>query len=398
MLYEVVIESVHYGASVLDGITLSQSIGNFGLSGTSTACLSFKLYSASEATIFEQGQGVSFFSNGTLIMQGQIVDVSRSEGVFSITAYDMCYQLDQEYDMSGKAQYETDQQTHQPNKARPNWWDTSQIVSEIAVACGLSGQRISFSPVRETKSSTDKPTSTAQGQKLCYNDINGKSCRQILDDLSSVECGYFFSSAGGILSFNRFDAPTSASVDMDALIPSTTTRVHDHEHTEICIQGKRLIAGCYAVDGVTGEERVSGSTDPYQRVDISSRYMTADNFSDASSDIMTGAGASGAWYMTGWHVDKVADSGLSAGTEYALGSTIKWQSNYLRVIDRTVYFGPEITYSLSASKPETTMYITKQERAIKQGIAIDKINGNATRISRSGGIEAVSNKTTEKGT
>ena len=375
MPYEVIIGNMTYGSSVLSDISMSTSIGDFGLKGVATRCLTFRLYDVLGGLTFSKGESVELVVNSMSFMLAHIDDVSRDGNVLSITAYDRCSRLDEEYDMTGKAQYQTDQTTGELDKARPCWWAVSQIVGEIRAQCGFTG--VTFSPQRVYKSSTDRPSSQAAGAFLCYNDLNGKTCRQILDEISATECGYFCSSNGGSLDFETFSPPRSGQSITD-------------DHTEICLQGDKQIMGTYATAGISGEERSAGSS-PDARVDISSRYMTADNFTAASSQVMSG----GSWTMCGWNVDKVADS--NGGLSYELGGTIAAEGQYLRICSIRKDFRSEVIVSMSAPKPDTaTRYMTKAERERKQGIYLGMISGDAVMISRSGGMEAVPNKTAEK--
>lgn len=380
------INNTQYGSGVLSDISISSSIGSFGLKGVATACLTFKLYDTSlgETLDMPQGTEIVFNVDGSTILFAYAETATKSGRTWSVTAYDACHALDQQYDMSGKTQYQVDPQTQEEDKALPRWYPiANDVVSSISNQCGFTGSY--FSPQRQYKSSTDRPSSQATGAFLCYNDLNGKTCRQILDDISAAECGFFICTVGSALNFARF-AP-----------PRTGTLLDESSCRNITILGGRQIQGVYATDGISGEERATAGISAYARADISGRYMNAYNFDSGQQTASAQVMDNGYWTMYGWSAE-VIDTYLSTiGLAYELGSTVTdGNGHILRVTDRRVSFGASIKYSLSAPKPETVKYMTKAERERSQGIYRGTISGDAVMISRSGGMEAVPNKTAEK--
>ena len=68
------------------------------------------------------------------------------------------------------------------------WYPTSQVLGDIANQCGFE---------------VSSP-SASRMDKLCYNDIKGKSCRQILEDISKLEVGWWITNGDNRLAFVPF--------------------------------------------------------------------------------------------------------------------------------------------------------------------------------------------------
>lgn len=173
------------------------------------------------AVPFIEGSKVTF--NGYLLPDFYIAQQSYSGGVASITAYDLCKNLDIPFDYSNYTQFDTDGKTLK-------WYPTAQIVGAVASQCGF----------------TEGGYSGRMAQ-LCYQDFAGKTCRVILSDLSHNDVGYWHD-GGGVLAFVPFSAPSSG-LDMPA----------ESDRTEIIRRGTKHITGVYATDEAYGNEYASGS-------------------------------------------------------------------------------------------------------------------------------------------
>lgn len=230
----------------LANIRLRKSIAGKGFSGVATAEFSCDIYTqfpppeGSEITFSEVNQ--TFY----------IASVSVGGNVCSITAYDLCKNLDIPFDYSGYTQFDED--------GKAKWYDTSLVLGNLAQQCGFSGGNI-----------------TGRIDKLCYNDLAGKSCRQILIDFSIVNCGLFFDN-NGTLAFHSF-SPYITGIE-----------IPESDRTEIRLLGCKHISGIYAYDEVYGTEFSTGS---YWRNTerFSGRRLTPDIAGEIASQLLADGGS-----------------------------------------------------------------------------------------------------------
>ena len=114
-----------YSADCLANIRLRKSIDGKGFSGVSTAEFSCDIYTgdyhAEGETVVFSGCGLSVF---------YAAECGYSGGVLSITAYDLCKNLDIPFDYSGYEQFNDDK--------TGKYYDTTMIVAAIANQCGFS--------------------------------------------------------------------------------------------------------------------------------------------------------------------------------------------------------------------------------------------------------------------
>lgn len=138
----------------------------------------------------------------------------------SVTAYDLCKNLDIPFDCGGYEQFD--------EKGKALWYPTTQIVSDIAHQCGFGSGGYS-----------------GRISQLCYNDIS-RSCRQILEDLSHNDVGRWQDS-GGILAFVPF-SPDGSGLDLP----------DENGRSEVVLRGEKIITGIYAADEIYGTEYSTG--------------------------------------------------------------------------------------------------------------------------------------------
>jgi hypothetical protein len=361
--YRITVSSVTYGASVLSDIHYSISADSFGRKGIVSGCFTFRLYSPL-GIVFQKGDMVELSTTvtGSAGIAGQIFyidDYSKSGNVYSLTCYDGAKYLDAEFDASDYPEKKEDPQTHKMVDA---WYETATVLGYAATQCGRIGG-IYYSPVREPL--------------LCRNDLYGKTCRQILEDISVVDCGCW-RMVSGTLSFTQFLGYPSASIDW--------TQYPDHEsyHTEIDIQGSQRISGAYASGAWDGSESAVGGVDT-ERVDISGRYVSADKFTAVASQVI-GSG----WYLYGWSCASWADSDVHL-VDLKLFNVIAWNGCLLPVLSISRDFGAIVRSSYSAPRPEAMTYMTKRERENRRTVNYDTVAGGSVRVTREGGLEAVPN-------
>lgn len=194
---------------------MRKSIIGKGFSGVSTAEFSCDIY-----TDFPPPEGAEItFSEVT--QPFYIASVNRDGGVCSITAYDLCKNLDIPFDYSGYKRYDED-----GSEMR---YPTSMVTAAIANQCGFTGGAV--------------PGRVAE---LVYDSVAGKSCRQILEDLSVVNGGFWYDN-NGALAFKAF-SPSAGGLDVPA----------ENARTEIKIRGYKNISGVYIYDELGGGELISG--------------------------------------------------------------------------------------------------------------------------------------------
>ena len=331
--------------TALSDIQVSRSIGDGGYKGVATTALSFRVYSSS-APDTDQGTAVTF--SGVGVGQTFYVDnVQRDGNVYSYNCYDACKNLDREFDASDYGQYEGEG-TKRPSQVIDgvNWWNVGIILGDIATRCGFS---------------SGAAPSGARVAKLCYNDINGKSCRQILDDLSTADTGYYYCSTGNVLSFYTMNR-------------SQSTTIGTAEHSEIKVTGTRHIGGVYAKDGIYGTETVTGT----DTIDISGRYMDATVTAAAAITV-------GNWYYTGFEIENLVVSSVSP-----LGTVLTdtGAAGVCVELEQVYRFGRAIIARIAAPRMEIDPYIEATRRRLKEQLMRDSING-AVQITAEDGLVAV---------
>lgn len=291
-----------YTADNIANIRLRKCIAGKGFSGVATAEFSCDIYTdypppeGSEIIFSEVNQ--TFY----------IASVSESGGVCSITAYDLCKNLDIPFDYSGYTQFDED--------GKALWYPTSQITGAIANVCGFTGGNIS-----------------GRVTKLCYNDIAQKSCRQILDDLSIANCGFWFDN-NGALAFHSFS-------------PSVTgTVIPESDRTEISVLGTKHITGIYAVDEIYNTEFSTGGD--WKNIErFSGRYLNSEVASAIASQIL---GNGGEYDYSGWECSSAAVTYL-----YNLGDCVLYDSKNLPVLSVDFQFtAAEKIASLSAPAADSS--------------------------------------------
>ena len=218
------------------------------------------------AVPFIEGSKVTF--NGYLLPDFYITQQSYSGGVASITAYDLCKNLDIPFDYSGYDQFEytyDDDGNKVFDESKAKRYPTSQIVGAIAN----------------------------------------------LSDLSHNDVGYWHD-GGGVLAFVPFSAPSSG-LDMPA----------ESDRTEVIRRGTKHITGVYATDEAYGNEYASGS-DWRHTERISGRYLTEAAVQQMVSQIV---GSGGEYAYHGWECSQMITDYL-----YNIGDFIAYGGDKLPVL------------------------------------------------------------------
>lgn len=293
------------------------------------------------AVPFIEGSKVTF--NGYLLPDFYIAQQSYSGGVASITAYDLCKNLDIPFDYSGYDQFEytyDDDGNKVFDESKAKRYPTSQIVGAIADQCGF----------------TEGGYSGRMAQ-LCYQDFAGKTCRVILSDLSHNDVGYWHD-GGGVLAFVPFSAPSSG-LDMPA----------ESDRTEIIRRGTKHITNIYATDEAYGNDYASGS-DWRHTERISGRYLTEAAVQQMVSQIV---GSGGEYAYHGWECSQVITDYL-----YNIGDFIAYGGDKLPVLSVDFDFtGLGIVADVSAPEADCSFseYHDLYSRAIEKRVKLGQKHG-----------------------
>lgn len=280
------------------------------MSGIATSTLTFRMYS--ELDVISTGDSV-VFSGCTVPME--IVTAAKDGNIYSITAADKCKNLDIPFDYSGYSE---------------GSYPVATVCGAIASQCGFSGASIS-----------------GRVTSIGYLDIKDKTCRQILEDISVADCGFWYASTSGGLAFRTFTVPSSSAV-----IPAGN-------RTKVNYGAEKYITGIYAKD-TTYNTIYTNNAAWTQTEIISGRYMTQTNAQAVLSQI---AG----YTYRGWSVKAVVQSVDDLGTSYAYGMVL-----------RQVYrFGAEIIADLGADAPDVSYssYMPLMQRQVEERVRLGKRYG-----------------------
>lgn len=349
LAYTLSINGTVYTASDFADMVYSISCDKGGIQGIATGCLTFRLYSAIDIDL-TKGTAVLFSGVNTTFY----IDKADKNGhIYNVTAYDKCKNVDREFDTSEYSQYDA--------QGNVNSWETSLIISDIAHQCGYtdaSAARVSYAV----------PT-------LYFNDFHGKTCRQILDELSNAGVGYFYD-AGATLSFWEYGSYSPKYIERS-------------DRTEYNIKDSAAISGIYASYGLDpNQEYVSLSSTAGSRIDVSGRYMSPTNAAFMASFILTGAGGGARiWYE--WSVSSAIVQGLTQ-----LCNPIVYEGKYMFIRSARYRFGADIIAEFSAGPAPIGEYKSKAERQIGYCLKRDENNGGV-QITRECGLVLVPTIETE---
>lgn len=258
--------------------------------------------------------------------------------IMSITAYDCCKNLDVPFDYSSYTQFD--------ENGKAKWYHATVIYNDIANQCGFSGE--------------SGHVWTAASW-LCYNDIAGKSCRQILEEAAKAECGFWYCGPTNLLTFQPFT-------------PSGTEhKICGENRSKIKLSGKKTITGIIAEDELYGTVFSSGTA--WENTErLSGRYMTSEVARSVSDKIL----AEGSYTHYGWSCEALAVDFMAQLLDRVVytdgsGSEIK-----LPVLTAAYRFGAKmITASMSADTPDTsfTEYHDLYSRQIAGTLKLDRSYG-----------------------
>jgi hypothetical protein len=343
--YTINIGGVAFNASVLSDVEYAQSVSGMGIKGVATGSLTFRLYSAVGRQF---GKGDEVYFSGVPGVRFKVDSYTTNGNVYTVTCYDCGKGLDKDFDMTDYTQYDA--------SGSPKWYGiTDKVLGTIETS---TGTQVYFAPTRELR--------------LCYNDLNGKTCRGILDDLSSVNCGFFRCVSGYELNFKAFSAPHD---DGYGLLLSNVS--------EMNIQDQAAIDGIYALDGIGGKVYATGTANA--RIDVSGRYSTESNAVDIATQVFSG----GSFTWRAWSIPSAAVSVI-----LPLGScvTVEGHTGYFPITSMRYKFGAEIIASLSGGTATLAdEYKSRELRLVEKRVQKDTVYGDAVKMTEENGIVLVPN-------
>lgn len=280
---------------------------------------------------------------GYLLPTFYIASQSHSDGVSHIECYDCCKNLDVPFDYSGYEQFEKKSDgTYDESKAK--WYPTSGIIGAIANQCGFRGGSVFSSRL----------------PKMCYNDFKGKTCRQILEDISKVEVGHWLDSDDELV-FSTF------SQNM------TGFEIAENDRSEIQLRGSKNISGIVAEDEIYGGVYSSGSGWKNSER-ISGRYVDAIKAADMAYQII-------GYMYNGWEC-----SSAIVSMPYNIGDCIAYNGKVLPILDISCDFTDlGIIAAMSAPAADTSFseYQDLWSRQMDGTVKLDRVFGCAV-INQSG--------------
>lgn len=327
MDYAVYTGSTEYTADKLANIRLSRGLEGKGFYGVSTSSFSCDIY-----TEYPLSEGAVIKFSELMEYNFTVAEQSHSGHVASITAYDYCKNLDLPFDYSGYTQFDSD--------GKAIWYATSLIINGIANQCGFSSA----------------VTGSPRMPELCYNDFAGKSCRQILIDLSKVNVGFWYDS-GGVLNFRTFSPSVSG------------LNIADENRSELKILGKKTISGIFAEDEIYGKDYSTGS--PWQNTErLSGRYLTAELVQQMTGQILSDGGS---YDYFGWECPQILTYAI-----YNIGDCIAYEGNDLPVLNANFEFtAMGIIANLSSPAPDNSFseYHDLYSRKLEGKVAYERVLG-----------------------
>ncbi len=316
-----------FTAEALSDIRLQRSLSGKGFEGVSGSCFFCDIHTDIE---IPEGAEIEFLSYS--LPTFKITKSVIRNGVVSITAYDRTNDLNIPFDYSGYEQFDTD--------GTAKWYPSTMIVGAIANQCGFAVSGYS-----------------GRMSELCFLDFAGKTCRDILTELSRVDVGYWYQSSDNSLAFRAFSSPSDGF------------EIAPEKRSEIELRGSKTITGIYAEDTVYGTDYHTGS--PWENTErLSGRYLSEAIVQDMAGQILSKGGQ---YVYYGWScgaalVDSVND----------IGDCVKYSGRLLPILSADYRFeGIGIIAALSAPDADNGLgeYTDLYSRMIEGTVPKDKSLG-----------------------
>ena len=317
---------------------MAQSVSGKGFNGVSCADFECDIYTNID---FNEDSEIEFADNYLKqIVPGFMVTKAQRRGnIVHITAHDRCKNLDIPFDYSSYQQFDTD--------GHAMWYGTGDIVSAIASQCGFTGYSLSENP---------RITS------LCFNDFAGKSCRQILVDLSIADVG-FWHCVGKVLKFCD-------------LSHETGYEIADSDRSELILTGTKTIKGIYAISELDGKEYDLTGSSWRNAERISGRYVGEYGGNETQTGIKADiVGTTGEYKYIGWSCNSIL---FKDSIIYTVGERLCIEGHSLPILNAEYSFtAMGIVASMSAPAPDTSFseYHDLYSRAIEERLQTGRSYG-----------------------
>ena len=329
-----------YEADDLSDVKIQRAISNKALRGVMTQSLTFKVYTE---TGVAEGDSCTISSTAATSRSNvptfYAYSVDHDGDVYTVTAYDRCKNLDIPFDYSNYSQFDN---SGQKTSAHVMWYQTSAVLGDLAYQCGFANSQPSMS--RRTL--------------LCYKDFAGKTCRQILDDLSVAECGFFYCTESNTLGFFTFTPDLSGNC----------LTITDENCGEIKVLGTKSITDTYSEDETYNViTKQSSSTWDHTEI-ISGRYMDQTTAAAVAGQVLNHGGR---YVYTGWN------GSVIVAMVAPFNASIYYGSAYLPCYEQVYELGLMTVAHFSAAKPDTSFsqYQSLYQREIEARVTQGKSMG-----------------------
>lgn len=287
--------------------------------------------------------------DGYLLPTFYIASQSHSNGVSHIECYDCCKNLDIPFDYSGYEQFNKKSDGTYDETA-PKWYATAQVLGDVAHQCGFAAS---------------SPSSLRMPQ-LCYNDFAGRSCREILEEVSKLGVGWWITGGDDSLVFVSFYPD------------KTGFEIKENDRSEIRMKGTKTITGIVAEDEIYGGIYDSGSVWKNSER-LSGRYITAEKAASMVSQIL---GDGGCYVYCGWECSEAIIS-----YPYNIGDCVSYDGYALPILDISCDFTAlGIIAAMSAPAADTSFseYQDLYSRQLDGSLKLDRVFGCS--VATVGGI------------
>lgn len=340
--YTIIVGGIKFSGKELANISIAKSIAAPGLHGIVTSCLTFDVIT--DAEFDEETEIITKI--GIDLPTFYLSAASKRGNTVSITAYDRCNALGRVFDSSGMIDdYD---------------YGGAMIVAKIANQCGFA---------------ESSPSSMAVVRKA---DVEGKSCRNILEEIAKADMSIAFCRADNSIGF----APAESD--------NGGITIYEDKSEALEVSAKRTIGLLQIENDKTSEVFSLGSGDPMRAYCMSGIFMTQDICNEISQRFFDKGGT---LKYTAWSCSKAEiDSNVD------VGGGVYYGNKHYRVLDIRISCGAYAIYAaLSAPNYEMSLsdYTDKITRKVNNKIEVGKKYG-CTRINKNKGYTLVDNDAEQK--
>ena len=323
-----------------------RSIADKALRGVSTQCVTFRMCAILGQRI-DEGSMIRLYAGGNSFSTFYAANVESDGSIYSVTAYDRCKNLDIPFDYSNYQQYDG---SGQKTSDHVMWYNTGTVLGDIANQCGFANSAPSMRRVT----------------RLCYKNIEGKSCRQILEEISAAECGFFYCDAEDHLAFMVFSPDLAGN----------RLSVTDENRAEIRVSGTKTITDVFSEDETYSIITKQTTSEWTHTEIISGKYMNAVNAAAVAAQVL---GSRGSYIYSGWRCGAVLmllTAPLNASIYYDELYLPCYEQKY-RFVFEAVTMQTMMIAEFGAAKPDTSysQYQSLYQRELAGKVTLNKSMG-----------------------